>query len=638
MTAPYARSSAALGLLQQFPPSIRESLGSSSHFLREYGLRSDAIVSFGFDKQSASFNRSELFNTLRTAIETPNEVSIHDITDVEWRIEKTSRGGVQQVLLRSGDKQIVLSNFVGLQNDRNARVQAFDKRAEEFNLPEDSIKGWRNILHERGLTDEEVVAAEADLRDTPVYCRSAVRQLVLENEQSISGFVPASRRYYERLVGSFKDQNSIQDYARSTARSHMHQLLSWRPTQGLLQALLLSSHPAIPIELANIEFDSNTLTQAYNWLLDKGDRYSQLGAIELGFLLLQAFPQLAEPMKALIAQIKEDDAEAGNSRFRLLSALIVLVDGELAKTRTLANQPPFWRRLAAISHAALLERELVDLAVDIETFHESAINMRGVQFYFQTLVDLRREPRWVPDYIAADQLSAEFIGRVLGSANGSAAETKLSVLSQSQLDELQTQHPLIKLYIPGPLEGSFESKIEPPEQVIEAIEEQLASEIVQPESFIALINSCLIFRTKKEYADRAADVVRSADHYIKRVKSKEQLFTVINGLAGLCAVSRSSELAQEIRVLLRRYRRGSSYILTHEDCFRLLLVAAAAYSDIEPWSEFVGDSATELALEVNRREDASRLRSDLAKVCHAERSAWVTCGRADTALACLMLL
>src|SRR3546814_18410647 len=55
--------------------------------------------------------------------------------------------------------------------------------------------------------------------------------------------------------------------------------------------------------------------------------------------------------------------------------------------------------------------------VCVEHVTKWAIGQRGRRFYYQTLSELREEPRWVADYCTPDQLKAEFLGRIPNAAS-----------------------------------------------------------------------------------------------------------------------------------------------------------------------------------------------------------------------------
>jgi len=71
------------------------------------------------------------------------------------------------------------------------------------------------------------------------------------------------------------------------------------------------------------------------------------------------------------------------------------VYGEMARCRIAASKPPFWRRLAAIGQAALIERCFVASGGDTAKFAEWAKSSRAQSYWLQCLVDLRLEPRWL---------------------------------------------------------------------------------------------------------------------------------------------------------------------------------------------------------------------------------------------------
>ena len=79
-------------------------------------------------------------------------------------------------------------------------------------------------------------------------------------------------------------------------------------------------------------------------------------------------------------------------KLHFLMGILLYVGGDISRTGVLADLPPFQRR--------------------VEHFTKWAIEQRGRRSYYQTLSELREEPRWVADYCTPDQLKAEFLGRV----------------------------------------------------------------------------------------------------------------------------------------------------------------------------------------------------------------------------------
>src|SRR3546814_19575428 len=97
-------------------------------------------------------------------------------------------------------------------------------------------------------------------------------------------------------------------------------------------------------------------------------------------------------------------------------SILLYVGGDISRTVGLADLPPFQRRLAMFAQAALFERHSYG-HVGVEHFTKWALGQRGRRFYYQTLSELREEPRWVADYCTPDQLKAEFLGRISNAAS-----------------------------------------------------------------------------------------------------------------------------------------------------------------------------------------------------------------------------
>ena len=171
-----------------------------------------------------------------------------------------------------------------------------------------------------------------------------------------------------------------------------------------------------------------------------------------------------------------------------------------------------------------------------------------------------------------------------------------------------------------------------PAEISGIIKAQLGAEEVGPSSFIALVNSALIFRVGSDQAELAANALKLGSYRLINVEDKSQLFAILNGLATVAAVDRSRALADELRILVRRYRRDAQYAVSIEEAMRICLVAASSRADLKDWRDFAGDWLTELAFGDLEGNDGELLHSHLQCLCHAVPELWVSCGRADAAL------
>jgi len=491
--------------------------------------------------------------------------TLKDAAKEEWQLELIEKDNERRIVLSQGVRRLFLPDFSVFSSDQNERLVRFDLEAVEVNLPSQVLTHWREILSSRPLADDELDMLNTEIKETPIRVSALVRSELENGTSSFSSLVPRSVQYFDRLVGECQQSLSIAEYAPVGAAKHIKQLMSWRPYDGLLLALLLSSHSLNSNEISIDQFKDGDLIQAYEWLQKHGDRVSQVGAVEIGLSILDKRPEIEPYIKNIIEQLRDDNTDDDGGRLKLLSALIVLVEGELSRTKILQEKPPFWRRLASIAQASLIEREIIRVGIDFADFSKWAMQSRGLQFYIQTMCDLRREPRWHPDFVSSNQLKAEFIGRIVNAAQLYAPKLETSTLQDLLLKDgpqsLRSQLKFPYPFLPGPLEGAVESQNEPPEEVVKEIEEQLNKEVLQPESFIALVNSALIFRINSHHAQLATKALRSAKHQIKQKTDKELLSSVLRGIATVAAVTRSADLSDELIILIRRCRNNRDEVL-----------------------------------------------------------------------------
>lgn len=633
--SPYVRSSLAQAVLEHVPPLIRKTLIEQRDFREEYGFKADAVIAFG--DTGISIQRSELFEAIRKVLADRSEVVVTDTDGRDWKVFAEGGEGEQPtVLISSNDQRYNLPDFTALSPDSGTRLHSFEEAASDVNLPANATDAWRDILSERCLEDEEVDQFHSEFRDTPVHIARSIRAEIQKGQSNASSLVPPSRRYFERLVGEYNESFSIRDYAAGSGKNFMEGLSEWRPYDGFLFSLFLSSHSALTAEISIERLEDKDLVRALEFLVERGDRISQLGAVEAGLRVLPEKPEIEPFLVRLVEQIRDDDVDGPTSGFKLLSALYILVDGELSRSRLLSDVPPFYRRLASLAQAALIQRETVSSPIEIDSFCEWALSNRGEQFHFQSLADMRLQPLWNPDFSEASQMKADFFGRLMIAArnfeknitSGELRRLLLGSESGSLLSMIEFPRP----YFPGPLEGEEASPNALPGELAETVEAQLKAEEVGPSSFIALVNSALIFRVDQSQAELAAEALKIGKHRLVNIEDRSQLLAILYGLATVAAVSRGQDLADELRILVRRYRRDTQYALSIDEALRICLVASASRPDLKDWRDNVGDWLTELAFEDFQGTEGESLYSHLKCLCHAVPELWVSCGRADAAL------
>lgn len=627
---------AVASLLDDFyPPAIRSALLSRERFRSRYGFQVDVQVLFG--DTGLSVSRSSLFSGIRTVLKDPQErPGIKDQVGNIWRVEVIDVEFGRTKLSRN-KSSFLLPDFWMLLEDSAARLSNLDRVATDLNIPVASRSYWIDKLINDPLDDEHVDELHGDIKDSPVHVARRISTEVEEGHSRLESLVPRSARYFYRLAGECAPESTLYSYVQSELTAHVAELIAWKTIEGVKLALLLSAHSLIPPQINLDRASSAELQTIFEDLEENGDRLSQLGAIELGLSILDRHPQLEAAIIGMIEQIRDDDAEAANSRFRLLSALAVLVDGEVSQAKILAGKPPFWRRLATIAQASLIERCVCSFPVDIGRFTEWAHSGRGQQFYLQTLCDLRLEPKWIPDFISPVQMKAEFIGRIASAAQQNRSKINSQAIEDLTLAEeegsIRCQMHFPMPFFPGPLEGGITPETPLPPELASSIDEALSKESIDWKSFVGLINSALIFKLDPKFADQAVQALQRAKHYLKQGAEKGSLFHLFSGLASVAAVIRSPQLAQELRVLIRRTKAAGAIDVTADNLFRIGMIAAAAHAELDEWCGYVGEWTTELAYSDLSCDESKQLYSHVRCLCSIVPELWTTLGRAEAALA-----
>ena len=188
--------------------------------------------------------------------------------------------------------------------------------------------------------------------------------------------------------------------------------------------------------------------------------------------------------------------------------------------------------------------------------------------------------------------------------------------------------------LPGPLEGEISSQLPTiPDEVLEEVAVELEAKHLEPNSFAGLVNMAFVFKMRTSHAGLAAKALRRVKYSIESAEGDDSVFGLIAGLATVAAVTRATDLAEELRVLVRVMRRRKRLNVDPDDEMRVAMVAAASHEDVEDWARFAGEWMTELAFEVVEMESAQWFLPKLRRLVQVEPALARHCAAADAALA-----
>lgn len=619
--------------MRTFPRQLRAGVLGRDDFRERFGLGMDAVLSVS--PIDAQFLRSELFGAARQVLS--GAVSSIEVRSRQRDAWFVTAGSPYGITLTRGGAACAVPEAVCVSPDSTVRLDWLRQQIGHYAALKSHLAAWQKTLAQRALEDDELEPLLSDLRVMPWRVSASIRQAVASGSFGPADLVPPDIRYFELLSAAPENGTGLRDYFATAVAAYVRGLIDGDTREGLKWAFLLGSHSSLADLIDVTSARRDEVVGAFAWIASHGDRVSQVAAIECGLRLLHDWPEFEPSLAAMTRAIAADKPDEPGGRLQLVSGLVALVEGEVARRNVARGRPPFWRRLVTIAHAGTLEREVLARGLDLAGIAKWALNSGGSLYYLQTLVDLRREPRWFPDFLAADQLKAEWIGRVWSAAERNRDNVPVGELSEILWGDgaasIKSQLVFPGAWLPGPLEGGLEAVRDLPAELADSIRASLEAEELTPTSFHGLVNGSLILRVDSRLSGLAAEGLRRTGYQLRRVSASDDHFSLLHGLAKVAAVTRSAELAGEVRILVRAVSRGRSKRLSPEACARIALVASAANSEQSDWAKSVGDWLTELAFSEMTAEEAVTLQSDVQSLLHIDPDLWGTCGRAEAALA-----
>ena len=622
---------------EYFPPLIRQSLLNDNQYQRRFGSSVRHILSFS-DGVFAS-RSDHLFAAVRRILSGEIGAVIHDVNGERWEVlQEYDESEIPVLSVQRDEVHMVLPNFLFLSPEQDIRVRSFERSANEAHLPSRVREVWEKRLRKRSLRDGEVADLLEEFQHTLGYTSNVIRREFGKNEVQVSNLVPSSRKYYESLVGPYCNGDSLDDHVTNCVVDFLDELSRRESGEFLPISLLLSSYSGIT-KVVPVEHSSDReFNEMVSRLCESGDRLSQLGAIEVGLRVIDDRPSIEPGIIKLTRILDNDDGTHDVSGYRLQASLFKLVEYELSSRRVLVGVPPFYRRLASLAHSSVIHRYIIPSGIDVASFCDYVDGKCSLRFQLQSLVDMRVEPRWEPTFSSPIYFRSEFLGRIVATGveflQGADGRDIHEVVLGESKSSLQAQMEFPSWYFAGPLEGGRDlTRVLPPSLVVD-IESQLSVNQVTPNSFIALINSAFLGSIKRLQSKLASEALERSRNRVRNVEDRNQLLTILYGLARVSAYSRSSELAESLRLVSRNYRGDRQFPLTVEEEIRIILMSAACFSELDEWCKFVGMWIRELAFGGLENNECRRLLHWMLQVlCDIEPALWSYCGAADAALA-----
>lgn len=446
--------------VSDLPQSLRDRIFEDRTLLKQLGLNRSTRITVHTDGKP-SFDTSAFYTAVEQAYAGAAPTTINDEAGDTWELHVAATRAVVCRHPATG-REFRVPHAQLLDVDAGRREAYLTQWARDFGLTPDNIGAWLEEVRQAPLHPHRFDLLERDLEDSPAGELERTKEAFLGPVVQ-SDLVPMSRRYYERLVPAWQGQRTLPEFVDALRL----RVPASDPVAQVRHELLWSAHAHTAPVAGIAMLEEATLRALVSDLLPTIDLWSLTGLIE-GML---ARPDATQALRDLVVELITSFAAhiQDSGRVELTSRLGGMADGLLNTSGLFTGAPVYWRRLAALAHAAVLERAVLELGVPPSQLASWAHDSWSI-FQTATLADVSSEPRWNGFMLAPEQLKQELIGRVLGvlECHREGLAEPLAGLAFGAADgSLEAQRVVFFSGLPGPLEGGLAIAQTLPEFLVE---------------------------------------------------------------------------------------------------------------------------------------------------------------------------
>jgi hypothetical protein len=316
-----------------------------------------------------------------------------------------------------------------------------------------SVKYWQSLAEKRPFTDQEFARMLEDLQGVAEPVLAGIAEKMSGGKFDVHDVIPSSKTYYESLLGPMPSCGNVDGYIQDVLLPHLREIFRRSTIWGLRCIRATCIADIIDPTLAAREVSNDDLFQA---IQQGGDGNVPSARVATCHLALSREGQ--DPRFALISQqtfdcILQRSSSQGSSDGHdvLLAAWVRLTLAVIGLSEEMASVHPFWKRLAAFSHAALLMDavQLTDTtAKSIADWCETKLSQESA---FVEIIDHLNEPRWLIDELDGQDLWIDALLRTVHLS--SQFSSSLGILTEAQGTKVHLN--ILKIAgAPSPIHGA----------------------------------------------------------------------------------------------------------------------------------------------------------------------------------------
>lgn len=572
------RRALVVRLAESIGPETKSELFDVDGVAEELGIKTESVVSVGRMQQ---VKLASLNGNLRQALAGKKTGEIA-FANGDMKATKLLISAPDTVRIEVDSEKFNFWHVDLLSKSKAKRIAALRRALNATPLTASEEADWLKVC-EQPLTDDAHAKILQAFTATPEAFSGAISQ-----PQSLNGaiMVPTSKGYFERLIGQQADAPTFQEFLKASLASHTSHLVDKMEVGVRRLAFLGASQAVVPFEalrncdLSHIEklldsFDVFSLVFGFEICRDRW-AHGERRAAALGTKFLQ--------------RIFSNEAWL-KSRCEMFAACFVVTSQHIRLVTNSDQSPLYWSRLAALAHAGVLANSLRGIEKTDE-FMDWAFNASGAAYTWYSAVDKRDEPRWEPEMIDPASLRNEIIGRCFNSIGHLSDEQRPKEWLEIMTKVLDTVHPKIAAFFPGPLDG-FLPRVSSPavDKGAKSVEEILKSKISLKDApgLLTLAYGGVVT------TDHANEIMRLLEQSTAELAKYETAYPALRVTAYIAEVSRDAELANAV---ISRCLRLITHETTTEEVLALFLVAVkacGANTQQEKYFEDLGNVAARFA-------------------------------------------
>lgn len=594
-------------VLEALPDEVRQRLHKVPWIERALHVSTRYVMHIG---GWASVDAHGLFSAVSMLFASGRNETLFSVAGEVLHVELSDDAiEVRHVDEKSPEKRAKLRELMLLSSVREQRLSAWTEVSHRLGpaIPA-AFDALATALAASSIDEADLMAVLQELGSGVNALHKRAKLAMRDGQPSLEQLVPTSPDYYVAFCGPFPETETVDDYVTTALCAHRRQLIAREHVQGLdicvIGGLRVDLSPIGWVE----DISNDDLWNALGSINPNRDPFSLVNALELALARVSdvRFEQFA---RSAVEKLTASTFNCGgHDGYELLPLLSTLVLDQLNNVAGLNTRQPFWKRMCAWMHGAVLLRIVQDYALNVAELSRWVNSCRSMSALFTRSRDLRSEPMYRAVDMSRKALVAEVTGRLELLVQKQPAACAKVGLTEALLEverKLSETDPFGWLMC-GPLEGQ-----RLPRDAGRKLSEHDVSASLDMIEKREFEHMWFGLSTMSQLCDLTEPVLQKATEHtiaiMERTRSGELTLAGLSYAALVAAAHRDTRLASTVA-------NGVCIALADSDdaddigeAVQIILLAAAANAGQAAWQAWVEQQLAMLCARVPRSSQCSQL-------------------------------